>query len=83
LKRLVEKNSGITLLPELAIIDLPASKKQMLRYFKSPAPSRQISLVTTNTFSKRKLAAVLAKEVMNNLPRQMSNKKNLVTMPIE
>ena len=83
LKRLVEKNAGITLLPELASLDLHASKKQMLRYFKSPAPSRQISLVTTNTFSKKKLAALLAKEIIENLPAEIKQKKKLLTIQID
>ena len=35
LKRFVDKNGGITLLPELATYDMSSSKKNMLRYFKT------------------------------------------------
>lgn len=83
LKRLVEKNAGITLLPELASLDLPSSRKQMLRFFKSPAPSRQISMVTTKTFSKKKLAALLSDEVTANLPPEIKTKKKLITLRID
>ena len=83
LKRLVEKNAGITILPELASIDLHSSKKQMLRYFKSPAPSRQISMVTLNTFSKKKLVDLMAQEIKDNLPPEINSKKKLLTIRIE
>lgn len=83
LKKLVEKNAGITLLPELASLDLHPSKKQMLRYFKSPAPSRQISLVTTKGFSRKKLADLLIKEIKENMPPEMDHKKKLLTLQID
>ncbi|MDB5203531.1 MAG: hydrogen peroxide-inducible s activator [Ferruginibacter sp.] len=76
LKRFVEKSQGITLLPELATLDMPASKKQMLRYFKSPAPVREISLVTEKSFIKRKLLAILHEEIMAALPASIMQKKN-------
>lgn len=75
LKRFVEKNGGITLLPELATLDMNASQKKMLRYFKSPAPVREISLVTIKTFSKVMLTALLKQTILENLPKQMSKKK--------
>lgn len=77
LKRFVDKNGGITLLPELATYDMSNSRKNMLRYFKSPAPVREISLVTLKTFSKTRLIHVLSESIMENLPPQLLKKKKV------
>jgi LysR family transcriptional regulator, hydrogen peroxide-inducible genes activator len=78
LKRFVEKNEGITLLPELATLDMSASKKLMLRYFKSPAPAREISIVTLKGFIKTRLIDLLKQEVLLNLPQELSSKKKTI-----
>ena len=77
LKRFVDKNGGITLLPELATYDMSAAQKNMLRYFKNPAPAREISLVTLKTFTKIKLIAILKNIIMETLPSQMEQKKKV------
>lgn len=82
LKRFVEKNGGITLLPELATFDMNAAQKKMLRYFKSPAPVREISMVTLKTFSKVMLTAILKQTILENLPQQMMKKKSVEVVGI-
>ena len=82
LKRFVDKNGGITLLPELATYDISSSKKNMLRYFKNPAPVREISLVTLKTFSKTRLVSILKQAIMENLPPQMVKKKKVELLPV-
>lgn len=74
--KFVDKNAGITLLPELATLDMSAGKKAMLRYFKSPAPVREISMVMQKGFVKKRLAAVLKDSILENLPIEVLNKKN-------
>ncbi len=76
LKRFVEQNQGITLLPELATLDLSANKKKMLRYFKQPAPAREISMVTLKSFVKRKLIELLRAEIVQCLPASIMKKKD-------
>lgn len=76
LKRFVEQNQGITLLPELATLDLSANKKKMLRYFKQPAPAREISMVTLKSFVKRKLIELLRAEIVQCLPASIMRKKD-------
>lgn len=73
LKRFVEKNDGITLLPELATIDMSAGKKNMLRYFKNATPVREISIVTLKTFTKTRLVHILKDNIVDNLPAQVKN----------
>lgn len=77
LKNFVDKNGGITLLPELATYDMNSAKKNMLRYFKSPAPVREISLVTLKTYTKTRLIHILKQTVLENLPSQMERKKKV------
>jgi len=83
LKRFVEKNQGITLLPELATIDLSQSKKQMLRYFKSPAPAREISIVSEKSFIKTRLIEILKHSIITHLPREVGTKRSRKIIGIE
>jgi LysR family transcriptional regulator, hydrogen peroxide-inducible genes activator len=83
LKRFVEKNQGITLLPELATLDMGAAKKQMLRYFKSPAPAREVSIVTLKSFVKIKLIEIFKDEILRCLPPSVKKKKNQQLMEIK
>jgi LysR family hydrogen peroxide-inducible transcriptional activator len=77
LKRFVNKNGGITLLPELATLDLQDEQKDMLRYFKSPAPVREISLIALKSFPKTRLLILLKKSILENLPPQVLQKRNV------
>ncbi|MFZ1677413.1 MAG: LysR substrate-binding domain-containing protein [Saprospiraceae bacterium] len=71
LKRFVHKNGGITLLPELATLDMSQSGKNMLRYFRKPAPVREISLISLKTFPKTRLLKLLKEMILDHLPQQM------------
>ena len=77
LKHFVDKNGGITLLPELATYDMTNAKKGMLRYFKSPAPVREISLVTLKTYTKTGLFNILKQTIIESIPAQMQQKKKV------
>jgi len=83
LKRFVDKNGGITLLPELATFDMGLAQKNMLRYFKSPAPVREISLVTLKTFSKTLLVNILKYCIVENLPREIGKKKRVEVVAVQ
>ncbi|MFT3901580.1 MAG: LysR substrate-binding domain-containing protein [Niabella sp.] len=83
LRRFVDKSGGITLLPELATYDMSASQKNMLRYFKTPAPVREISLITLKTFPKIRLTNILKKTILENMPPEITGKKKVKVMPIE
>lgn len=74
LKRMVEMNKGITLLPELSISDFSVKQLDRIRYFKSPQPTREISMVTHRNFLKRRLIMALEKEILEALPKRMRNK---------
>lgn len=75
LKRMVDMNKGITLLPELSTADFSVKQLDRVRYFKSPEPSREISIVTHRNFLKKKLISILEQEVMMAIPKRMQSKK--------
>ena len=76
LKKIVDLNQGITILPELALNDLHASQRDRVRQFKSPAPVREISIVTFRHFVKEKLIDALKQEILDNIPGDMKSTKN-------
>lgn len=63
LLKIVEMNNGITVVPELAVINFDEKQKSQIREFKDPVPVREISLVTYRHFVKTKLLEVLATEI--------------------
>lgn len=75
LKRMVDINSGITILPELSIQSYHEDQLGHIRYFKSPEPVREISLVTTQNFAKKQAINTLAKEIIAVVPERFKSKK--------
>lgn len=67
LLKIVEMNKGITIVPELAVINFSDKQKKQIREFKAPVPVREISLVTYRHFVKTKLLEVLAKEIKDGV----------------
>jgi LysR family hydrogen peroxide-inducible transcriptional activator len=61
--RMVERNGGVTILPELAARELPAEKKKFLRDFHEPVPFREVRIVTNREEVKARLVEALHAEV--------------------
>lgn len=75
LKRLVDKKFGYTLLPYLATMDMsPREAKKKLRFFKSPAPTREVSIVTSRSFLKQGIIDALYKDILASLPEELKQK---------
>lgn len=68
LKNMVDTNFGMTIIPELATRNLSAIQKKRLRSFKSPAPVREISLVTHREFLKASLIHCLKESILQVIP---------------
>ena len=83
LRRMVDLNDGITILPELATIDMTAKQQQNLRYFKPPAPMREVSMVVHRHFVKKKLIEVLKGEILKVIPEKIKKNKKSLIIPIE
>lgn len=74
LKRIVEHQTGYTLLPELATYGMDASKTRYLKAFNEPQPVREVSLVTHRSFMKQKMIEVFKNEILENIPNSLKNK---------
>jgi len=82
LKRMVDQNDGATILPELALSDLTDKQLDKVRYFKSPEPAREVSIVIQRNFLKRRMIEALKNEIMEFLPKRMKSKKKKEVMDI-
>lgn len=71
LVKLVNQESGITIIPELATLDMSAKQKKHLRAFKSPVPVREVSLVMHRYFHKENIIKALSKEIKLSVPEAM------------
>jgi LysR family hydrogen peroxide-inducible transcriptional activator len=76
LKKLVDMHGGITLMPELATLDMTETQQAQLRWFKDPKPVREVSLVIHRSFLKRKMTEALFKEILASIPKDIRSKKN-------
>lgn len=72
LKKVVESNQGITILPKLALKDMTAKQMNNIYYFKKPAPVRQVGLVTYRHFVKERLVEKFKDEIMLSIPGEMT-----------
>ena len=77
LRRMVEKNGGMTILPEMATLDFSEDQQDNLRYFEDPEPVREISLITNNHFVRDSVLQTIADEILKLVPEKMRvQKKN-------
>ncbi len=83
LKKLVETRNGITILPELALHDLTARQKKMVRHFKPPAPVREVSLATHRNFVKEKFLDALRDAILQSIPNRMKHKNRRDVLEVE
>lgn len=83
LRRLVDLNDGITILPELATVELSGKKMKQVRRFKYPAPMREVSLVTHRDFLKKRMIDALRKEIIGAIPPKLIRNKNTNVIPVE
>jgi LysR family transcriptional regulator, hydrogen peroxide-inducible genes activator len=67
LKRLVDSNAGITIMPALAIRDYSADELESVQFFRDPVPARQISIVTYRHHLKERIVDVLKEEIQKKV----------------
>ena len=71
LKRMVDKSDGITILPELAVMELSKSQLKLVKRLKEPSPAREVSLITHRDHIKTRLIQALKDEILVIVPKQM------------
>lgn len=83
LKNLVLKGFGYTILPHMAAKQLSATHKKLLRPFKSPVPTREISLVFSKDCLKKKAIDALEEEILGTIPDDLRALKKSQLQVIE
>jgi LysR family transcriptional regulator, hydrogen peroxide-inducible genes activator len=74
LRRIVEKQYGYTLLPELATMELSEeSYNRHVRTFRNPQPVREVSIVLRRSFMKSRLVDILQKSILDSIPNILKN----------
>jgi len=82
LKRMVDQNNGATILPELALAELNDKQLDKVRYFKTPEPAREVSIVIQKNFLKRRMIEALKNEILEFVPKRMRSKKKKEVMEL-
>ncbi|MEN2280757.1 LysR substrate-binding domain-containing protein [Algoriphagus sp. SE2] len=74
LKNMVNKYKGVTLLPELATVDLSEEEKSRIRPFAGVPPTREVSIILNRSYLKQKLVELLYNEITDSIPKEMTSK---------
>jgi len=74
LMKIIDKEGGFTLIPELAALDVPEKRIHQVRHFSQTCPLREVSLVYTRRFAKTRIIKLLAESIVQSIPGQMSDK---------
>ena len=75
LKKIVDNEGGFTLMPELALRDLSPKKGACVKSFQNINPIREVSLVYTRNFAKRRIIGFLKEQIQKSVPTEMLNKE--------
>ncbi len=65
---LIDNHKGMTIIPELATYNLTPSQKKNICRFADPIPVREISLVTSKEFPRKKLLKLFRDEIKSSIP---------------
>lgn len=74
--KIVDNEGGLTLIPELAINDLTASRQKRVKNIKEINPVREISLVTSRIFVKEQTLNALEKTVKETVPKELLSERS-------
>lgn len=71
---IVDKEGGLTIIPELATLGMSESRFDHVRTFNDINPLREVSLVYSRHFAKYKLIELLWKEIVASMPEKLLQK---------
>ncbi|MEO1263425.1 MAG: hydrogen peroxide-inducible genes activator [Bacteroidota bacterium] len=79
--KMVDHQSGVTIVPELATFTLSKDQQTHLKPFAPPVPVREVSLVTHRDYVKKSLIDALSESIIAHLPDMKHvEEKNLVAI---
>ena len=72
LKKMVDQGAGYTLLPHLAIKDLVhREQKDRVKEFASPVPTREVSLIHHQHYTRTAIIEAMISEIRKSLPKEI------------
>ncbi|WP_297091843.1 hydrogen peroxide-inducible genes activator [uncultured Draconibacterium sp.] len=74
LRRIVENRSGLTFIPELATINIPAEQEELIKEIVPDEPVREISLITAKRYAKERQVKALKEIISVSVPARMRTK---------
>ncbi len=77
LKRIVEVKNGMTLIPELSLPTISSKNMDMVKPISGDTPLREVSLVVTRQFLKRRIIDRLQYAIQDSIPKEMISAKGL------
>lgn len=77
IRKIIDRNGGLTLIPQLACLYMGERRLEMVRPIKSPVINRTISFVAPRGFQKTRLSKVILKEVIDSIPEHFGIKKSV------
>ncbi len=84
LRKMVDRNGGMTVLPELATVEFTEDFMENVRYFDEPEPMREVSLITNDHFVRLGILQSLMDEILKLVPEKMRvQKKNRKVLRIQ
>ncbi|MBK0403479.1 LysR family transcriptional regulator [Adhaeribacter sp. BT258] len=75
---LVDKYEGVTIIPHFATLNLTPAQKENVREFAEPKPVREISLVVSKSYPRKKMLQNLKAEILTVIPFEVNQKKKSV-----
>jgi len=75
LMNIVDREGGITLIPELAKEGMSEKRLSNVRSFSDIKPLREVSLVYSRHFAKHKLINLLWREIKEDIPRELQDEQ--------
>lgn len=71
IRKIIDRNGGLTLIPQLACIYMGKRRLEMVHSIKDPVLSRTISFVIPRGFQKTRLSKVIFTEIIKSIPKDM------------
>ncbi len=75
LMNLVDREGGITLIPELAKYSMPENRLNNVRSLSNMHPLREVSLVYSRHFAKHRLINLLWREILEDIPEELKDEQ--------
>jgi LysR family hydrogen peroxide-inducible transcriptional activator len=70
---IVDYNHGITIIPEMHTMGLSEDRQENLRVFKNKAAVREVSLIVSKEYVRKKMLQVISEIIKSSVPKSMQN----------